>query len=139
MFITVLVSGSKLSNKTIAGTYITLLGTAITLGFNYLLIPRFGYVASAWATFLCYGTMMVVSYRWGQKVYPIPYVTKKLLAYFVIVVLLFLIHKGVVYFIQNTIFSITLGAALLCAYLWFILLVEKKEFQKLPYIGKYIQ
>ena len=37
----------KLSDRTVAGTYITLIGTAITLSINYFLIPRFGYVASA--------------------------------------------------------------------------------------------
>jgi O-antigen/teichoic acid export membrane protein len=129
----------KISNRTIAGTYITLIGAAVTIGINYLFIPVLGYMASAWATFFCYGTMMVLSYRWGQKAYPVPYVTKKMIAYLVIVVLLFFIHKGVIYFVPNTLFSLSLGAILLGAYTWFILLVEKKEFQKLPYIGKYIK
>ena len=128
----------KVSNKTIAGTYITLIGTAVTLVINYCFIPRYGYFASAWATFFCYGTMMVVSYKWGQKVYPVPYVTKKMIAYLVIVVLLFFIHKGITYFIPQTLFGLGLGAVLLAAYTWFVLRVEKKEFQKLPVIGKYI-
>lgn len=129
----------KLSNRTIAGTYITLIGTAITLGVNYLFIPILSYTASAWATFLCYGTMMVVSYRWGQKVYPVPYMTKKMIAFLVIVVLLFLIHKAIVHFVPYTYFSLSLGAAFFAAYVWFILLVEKKEFKKLPVIGRYIR
>ena len=128
----------KLSNKTIAGTYITLTGSAITLLVNFLLIPVMGYMASAWATFFCYGTMMVISYKWGQKVYPIPYVTKKLIAYLVIVVLLFFIHKAFTYFITNTIFSLGLGFVLSISYAYFILQIEKKEFRKLPVIGKYI-
>lgn len=129
----------KLSNRTIAGTYITLIGTAITLGVNYFFIPRIGYMAGAWATFLCYGSMMVVSYQWGQKAYPIPYVTKKLVAYGVIVVLLFFVHKGITYFISKTYISLALGFVLLSLWCWFILLIEKKEFQKLPVIGKYIR
>ncbi len=128
----------KLSNRTIAGTYITLIGTVITLAVNYFFIPRFGYIASAWATFFCYGTMMVVSYKWGQKEYPVPYLTKKMIAYLVIVVALFFIHKAITYFIHQTFFGLGLGALLLAVYVWFILLVEKKEFQKLPIIGKYI-
>ncbi len=128
----------KLSNKTIAGTYITLTGTAITLVFNYFLIPRIGYMAGAWATFLCYGTMMVICYLWGQKEYRIPYATKKLVAYMVIVVLLFFLHKGITYLVHPIWFKLLLGLLLSGAYGWFILLVEKKEFQKLPVIGKYI-
>lgn len=129
----------KLGNSTLTGTYITLIGTAITIGINYLFIPYFGYMSSAWATFFCYGSMMVICYLWGQKKYPIPYATKKLVAYIVIVVLLFFIHKAVTWFIPQTLFSLSLGAVLLVFFTWFILLVEKKEFQKFPVIGKYIK
>jgi O-antigen/teichoic acid export membrane protein len=51
----------KLSNKTSPGAYITLIGAGITLLINYLFIPYFSYMACAWATFLCYGSMMVIS------------------------------------------------------------------------------
>ncbi|HVZ24650.1 MAG TPA: oligosaccharide flippase family protein [Sediminibacterium sp.] len=128
----------KLSNRTSAGMYITLIGTGITLLINYFGIPHFGYLASAWATFLCYGTMMTISYTWGQKVYPVPYAVKKLIAYLVIVVLLFLLHKLITHFIGNVYFGLGLGVVLLTIYTWFILQVEKKEFRKLPYIGRYI-
>jgi O-antigen/teichoic acid export membrane protein len=129
----------KISNKTIAGTYITLIGAAITVGINYYFIPLVGYIAGAWATFFCYGSMMVISYKWGQKKYPVPYRTKKMLSYLTIVVLLFFIHKGITYFLPQLYVSLGSGALLLAVYTWFILLVEKKEFQKLPMIGKYIR
>ncbi len=129
----------KISNKTLAGTYITLIGVVVTLVINYVFIPRIGYMASAWATFFCYGTMMVLSYKWGQKVYPVPYLTKKMIAYLFIVVALYLIHLGITYFMSNVIFGLGLGVVFLFMYVWFILLVEKKEFQKLPYLGKYIK
>ncbi len=129
----------KISNRTIAGTYITLIGTFITLAINYFFIPITGYMASAWATFFCYGTMMVISYKWGQKVYPVPYRTKKMIAYTTIVVVLFIIHQGIVYFVQNIFVNLGSGVLLLITYVWFLLLVEKKEFQKFPFIGKYIK
>lgn len=128
----------KLGNKTMAGAWITLIGAIITLLINWLFIPRFSYMACAWATFLSYGSMMVVSYVWGQKEYRIPYATKKLVAYIVIVVLLFLLHKGMLYFFDPLWFKLSFGTLLLGAFARFILLVEKKEFQKLPVIGKYI-
>jgi O-antigen/teichoic acid export membrane protein len=129
----------KLGNRTIAGTYITLIGTAITLGINFFFIPRIGYMAGAWATFSCYGSMMVISYLWGQKVYPIPYLTKKMIAYLVIVLILFFIHKSITSFTSNIFINLGTGLVLLGAYLLFVLKVEKKEFQKLPVIGKYIR
>ncbi len=63
----------KLTNKTIYGAYIALFGAAITLVLNYLWIPTLGYMGSAWATLICYASMMVVSYFMGQKHYPIRY------------------------------------------------------------------
>jgi O-antigen/teichoic acid export membrane protein len=129
----------KLGHKTIAGTWITLIGACITILINFIFIPRFSYMACAWATFCCYGSMMVISFIWGQKEYRIPYAWRKLVAYMVIVVLLFFIHKGITYFYDASWFSLIIGALLLSVFTWFILLVEKKEFQKMPVIGKFIK
>ena len=128
----------KLGNKTMAGAWITVAGAIITLAINYTLIPHFSYMACAWATFACYGSMMVISFVWGQKEYPIPYAWKKLVAYIAIVVSFFLIQKGILYFYYPFWFQFATGTLLFFVFLWFILLVENKEFQKLPVIGKYI-
>jgi O-antigen/teichoic acid export membrane protein len=129
----------KITKSTRAGAYITLIGAAITLIINYLFIPAFGYMASAWATFVCYASMMVISYIWGQRVYPVPYAWKKLLAYLVIVTLLFALHSGLTHLWPNRAFSLTLATILLTAYAIFILRVERKEFRRLPWIGKYLE
>ncbi|MEO6893858.1 MAG: polysaccharide biosynthesis C-terminal domain-containing protein, partial [Ginsengibacter sp.] len=75
----------KLTQKTLSGAYITMIGATITVILNYLFIPKYGYMACAWATFICYFCMMVICYLWGQKEYKIPYAWKKLMAYIVIV------------------------------------------------------
>jgi O-antigen/teichoic acid export membrane protein len=99
----------KLSNRTGAGATITIIGAAITFLVNFFFIPHFSYMASAWATFSCYFSMMVISFVWGQKAYFVPYSWKKLLAYMVIVVLLFFLHKGIISFWNSDIFSLALG------------------------------
>lgn len=129
----------KLSNKTKAGAWITITGAGVTIIINRLFIPTFGYMACAWATFFCYGSMMVFSFLWGQKEYRIPYAAKKLIAYIAIVVMLFFIHKGLTFLLPAIWFNLIVASLLLFIYSWFILLVEKKEFQKLPVIGKYIK
>jgi O-antigen/teichoic acid export membrane protein len=129
----------KLGNKTKAGAYITLIGAGVTLIINWLFIPRYGFIACAWATFFCYGSMMFISYKWGQKEYRIPYATKKLIAYILIVVLLFVIHKAITTYLTNIYFHIALGLVFLYVYSSFILSVEKKELQKLPMVGKFIK
>jgi O-antigen/teichoic acid export membrane protein len=129
----------KVSNRTMAGAYITLVGTAVTIMVNYIFIPRFSFMACAWATFLCYGTMMVMSFVWGQKEYRIPYAWKKLVAYIVIVVMIFFVHKGITLLWSNQFFSLAIATILTFIYASFILLVEKKEFKKLPVIGKFVR
>ena len=129
----------KLGNKTIAGAWITLIGAGITIAINFAFIPSYSYIACAWATFFCYGSMMVISFIWGQKEYRIPYAWKKLLAYIVIVVLLFFIHKGITYLWSNTILSLTVATILTGSYCWFIGLIEKKELPQLPLVGRYFK
>ena len=129
----------KLTNKTIAGATITLVGTAITILINYLFIPKYSYVASAWATFLCYFSMMLISYLWGQKEYYVPYATKKLAAYIIIALLLFFLHSWITGLYSNTIFSLAFALVLILAFLLFIIKIEKKEFAQFPYVGAIIR
>jgi O-antigen/teichoic acid export membrane protein len=121
----------RISRKTTAGAYITLIGAAITIAINFIFIPYFSYMACAWATFLCYGSMMVISYIWGQRVYPVPYAWKKLIAYMSIVVLLYFIHAGITSISPNYILNITSATLFLGAFAFFVYRVEKKEFEKL--------
>ncbi len=121
----------KLSNKTMAGAWITLMGAAITIAINYLAIPYFGYMASAWATFFCYGTMMIVSYKWGQKVYYIPYATKKLIAYFVISLLLYGINCLIHLISNNQPFNYLFATILLGSFIGFVAMIEKRELKSI--------
>lgn len=129
----------KLSQKTMPGAYITLIGAAITLLINYLFIPRFGYMASAWATFFCYGSMMVISFIWGQRDYRIPYAWKKLVAYMVIAAMVYFIHHFITGIWHNRILSIGLATLLTAGYTLFIIRIEKREFQRIPYVGKFVR
>ena len=63
----------KLTDNTSKGAIITILGAFITVGLNYVLIPKIGYLGSAYATLGCYSFMAFVGILWGQKHYPIPY------------------------------------------------------------------
>ncbi|RYY94331.1 MAG: polysaccharide biosynthesis protein, partial [Chitinophagaceae bacterium] len=129
----------KLSNRTLAGAWITLIGAALTLIINFLFIPRFGYWACAWATFLCYGTMMVVSYRWGQKAYRVPYATKKLIAYFIITLALYGLQCAFNLIGLPNWAGWIFGALLLALFGAFLVTVERKEFAKLPVVGRFFR
>ena len=68
----------KLTDKTGHGAGLAIFGAAVTIILNLLFIPKYGYIASGWATLACYGSMMVVSYLLGRKYYPVPYELAKL-------------------------------------------------------------
>ncbi len=128
----------KLKNKNLTGAAITLGGALITVVFNWIFIPIWGYMACAIATLLCYGFMMVTSYLLGQKHYPIPYAWKKLLAYIVISVLLFLVHYLIRSYSENIWLTHGAGVVLLFLFTFFVLQVEKKEFRSMPLIGRFL-
>ena len=129
----------KLSHNTKAGATITIAGAVVTLIVNYFFIPYYGYMACAWATLLCYTGMMVLSYLWGQKVYRVPYSTKKLLGYFVIMLLFYFMNMGICSFMPRVWMRLASGSVFMLLYLRFIFGIEKKELMRMPVIGKYIR
>ena len=48
---------------------------------NVVFIPRYGYMACAWAGVAGYGTAMLLSYAIGQRKYPINYPLKSIAVY----------------------------------------------------------
>jgi O-antigen/teichoic acid export membrane protein len=121
----------RLSKKTTAGAYITLIGAGITLIINYLFIPHFSYMACAWATFLCYGSMMVISFVWGQKTYPVPYAWKKLVAYMVIVAVMYGIHHWIARVWENVALNYAVATVFVVLFGLFVFRIERKEFDNL--------
>ena len=98
----------KLSGQTKFGAYIAIGGASLTVIINLLFIPKYGYMACAWATMIVYGAQMVASYWLGQKYYPIKYNLRKFMVYLGSSLLLFWISTwfsfepgGVVKFLFN--------------------------------------
>lgn len=79
----------KVTNKTKYGAGISLLGAGITILLNIIFIPLYGYIASAWVTLICYGTMMIISFFLGQKHFKIHYKIKPIALYFLLTLSVF--------------------------------------------------
>jgi O-antigen/teichoic acid export membrane protein len=109
----------KLTDKTIIGAYISIVGAILTLILNYILIPKYSYYGSAIATISAYGSMMLISYILGNKYYPIPYDMEKIGAYLGISILFSVISF---YGFRENYF---VGIPLLLAFLYFIYHNEK--------------
>jgi len=129
----------KLKNKNMIGALITIAGAIITIALNILLIPRFHYLGAAIATFCCYLFMMITSYMLGQKYYPVPYAKKKLIAYLVLVALIYATHRGLVYLYDNRWFNLAAATFLFGFFTWFVGKIERKELEKLPGIGRFLK
>ncbi len=81
----------KLTNLTQYGAIISVIGAFITVISNIILIPLFGIFGSAWATFLCYFSMMLISFFWGRRFFSVPYDIKRIILYFFITLTLYFI------------------------------------------------
>ena len=79
----------KLIDKTIWGAYFSGAGCAVLIAVNVIFVPRYGYMACAWAGFAGYATAMVLSYFVGQRKYPIAYPMKDISVYVLITVVLY--------------------------------------------------
>lgn len=80
----------KLNDMTKYGAYLAIFGAIITIVLNVVLVPLYGYVGSAWATLICYFSMMVLSFYWGQKYYKVPYKLLNAGFYFLLALILYI-------------------------------------------------
>ncbi len=81
----------KKSDKTHFGAIIAIIGAVVTITMNLLLVPRIGYMGAAYAVLICFSIMMILSYIFGQKHYPIPYDIKRIAFYFTTALIIYAI------------------------------------------------
>ncbi|WP_316790967.1 lipopolysaccharide biosynthesis protein [Pedobacter frigoris] len=115
----------RLSDQTRFGLYISIVGAVITIVLNFVLIPKYSYMGSAWVSMLAYFVMMVISYVLGQKYYPIPYELKKIVIYLLVSVVLVILSFWV--FNRN----IIIGNALLLAFAAGVFYFEKDQLKSI--------
>ncbi len=115
----------KVTDRTKYGAYISVFAAIVTIVLNYVLIPHIGYMGSAIATLVAYGSMMVLSYLYGRKYYNVPYEVKKISGY----LLLAISFSAISFYAFNG--NIWLGTALLLVFTAIMFFSEKKEFLKI--------
>lgn len=111
----------KLTDKTRYGMYFSILGAALTIALNWYFIPLIGFMASAYTTVVAYGTMMLISYFYGQKYYQIPYNVSRISMY------LLLATSGALvsfYFFRS---NYGVNSIIFLAFMGLTLLLEQKE------------
>ena len=109
----------KLTDKTYWGAILSVIACVIIVCINVFFIPRYGYMACAWAPFIGYLFIMLVSYFMGQKIYPIPYHLKTIGFYFLLAGLLYVISWIVP--IENTVLRLSFNTLLISIYIFILL------------------
>ena len=71
----------KLNDETYWGAIFSFIGCALLFVVNILFVPKYGYMACAWASFIGYFTAMLLSYFVGQKRNAINYDIKDIFKY----------------------------------------------------------
>lgn len=115
----------KLTGQTHYGALLTIFGAIITITLNFYWIPRIGYMGSAWATLICYASMMIASYFLGNKHYPVNYDLKRILGYLALSLTLYFIGSLIKF--ESSIIQLLLGNILLLAFVVFIWKMERKQ------------
>ena len=115
----------KITDRTKFGAYISIVGAVITLAINILFIKTYSYKASAIATLVAYAVMMLLSYYFGRKYYPIPYNLKKIGVYLMLSVGMSVL--SFYYFRGNYL----IGISMLIVFLGIVVYSEKKELKHL--------
>lgn len=111
----------KITDRTKYGAYISIVGAIATLVINVAFIKIYSYKASAVATLIAYGLMMIISFYFGRKYYPIPYNLRKIGLYFGLSVLFSLVS-----FYQFR-YNYVIGISLLIVFLTIVFISEKKQ------------
>ncbi len=113
----------KLTDQTWWGAVFSAIGCVVLLAINFIFVPKYGYMASAWGGFAGYGICVVLSYVVGQKKAPIPYDLKSAGIYFVLAIALFYAQKYIS--IDNTLWKLVVNIGLLSAFFVFVCWKEK--------------
>ncbi len=124
----------KLTNNNWIGARITLTGAIITIALNLWWIPKYGYIGSAWATFVCYAYMMLASYWMGQRYYPVPYQVLRLCSYIALAAFLYVMHRLMGDWFTEIWLRIAAGFVLLGVFCLVVLYNERAELSKLPFM-----
>ena len=127
----------KLIDKTIWGAWFSGAGCLVLVLVNVVFVPRYGYMACAWAGFAGYGTAMLLSYFVGQRHYPINYPVKDMAVYVVVAVVLCLAMRWANGSLPM-LGALAVNTVLLAA---FAAMIVRRDFplKNLPVIGKYFK
>lgn len=128
----------KLIDETRWGAYFSIIGCVVIVALNVWLVPRYGYLASAWASVAGYGVITLLSYFIGQRKYPIRYDVRGMAVYLLLAGVLYAASVGIGQAGLPVAVRLLLNTVLL---LLFVAYLVKKDLplKQLPYVGRFFK
>jgi O-antigen/teichoic acid export membrane protein len=126
----------KLTDETRWGAYFSITACLIVITMNITLIPRFSYMACAWAGFTGYAVAMLLSYFVGQKKYPINYDLKSIGGYVLCAAVLCLIGLNLP--IDNTVLRLAARTLLIALYVAYIVRHDL-PLKSIPIVNRFVK
>jgi O-antigen/teichoic acid export membrane protein len=126
----------KLTDETRWGAYFSMTACVIVIILNIVLIPRFSYMACAWAGFTGYAVAMLLSYFVGQKKYPINYDLKSIGGYVLCAALLCLLGMNLP--IDNLVLRLIVRTILIALYVAYIV-KHDLPLKSIPIVNRFVK
>jgi O-antigen/teichoic acid export membrane protein len=115
----------KLTDKTIYGTYFNLIGAAIIIVCNSLLIPVIGFMGSLVSMTLCYLAMAALCFWYGRRHFPIPYRFLPLTLHAIAAISI--VYLSYQFSFENFAIDATVNIAVTLLYIMILWFLEKKK------------
>ncbi len=98
----------KLTDKTIYGAYMSVIGSVFSVSLNFILIPVLGIMGAALSGLVCFFVMFILSAYWGEKHFSVNYQWLKIIYYFIFVAIIYSVGVYLVPFLLKMIVSNTI-------------------------------
>lgn len=112
----------KLTDRTLLGAGVSLIGAVITIILLFWWVPIYGYQGAAWAHLVCYGVMVTLSYVLGNHYYPVPYNLMRVIGYVLLSIALLLIQHWLIDMLHWS--SLLTATGLLTVFLLTVVIVD---------------
>ena len=123
----------KLNDETWWGAVFSIIGCVLLFAMNIMFVPRYGYMACAWASFTSYFVAMLLSYFVGQRRNPIAYDLKAIFGYILLFAILFAV--GTALPVENIYLRLSCNTLLLIVYVAYFV-KRDLPINKIPLINR---
>ena len=126
----------KLTDQTKWGAYFSIIGCVLTVAIIIVFVPKYGFIACAWASFASNLLMMLLSYFIGQRKFPVPYNLRSAVFYGATAAIFYII--GMYPQIDSDVLRLSYRTVILII---FVGIIIKKDLplSEIPFLGKYFK